>query len=158
MMMSCPVCKNINEVTVSLDELEVLAYDESITSMFKITLPKTKKVIEMRMQTPRMLDEIDSRKKEMKKRTKDKTSRYDYILTLESIIRTVDGVTYSPAQLEAFILKLPLADANYLLQKADKLNQKVGVETTVTVDCPDCGNSVVVPFLITSEFFGPTVD
>ena len=95
---------------------------------------------------------------ELKKKTKDNTSRYDYLLTLESLIKTVDGSVYTPAQLESFILKLPMADANYLLQKADKLNEKVGVETTVTATCPNCGNEVVSPFLITSEFFGPTID
>lgn len=158
MVISCPRCKHINEVTVSLDELMVLTYDDSVAEAFKLTLPKSKRVIELRLQTPRVLDEIESRKVEMKKRTKDKTSRYDYLLTLEALIKTVDGSVYTPAQLEALLLKLPLADANYLIQKADKLNQKVGVETTVTVTCPDCNNEVAVPFLLTSEFFGPTID
>lgn len=158
MVITCPVCKHVNEVTVDLDSLNVLTYDKEMEKSFKITLPKSKKEIELRMQTPRILDEIESRKTEMKKRTKDKTSRYDYLLTLEALIKTVDGNTYTPPQLETFLLKLPLADANYLIQKADKLNQMVGVETAVTVVCPDCDNEVVVPFLITSEFFGPTVD
>lgn len=158
MMMTCPVCRSVNEITVNLDELDVIKYSEEDAGMSKITLPKSKKVVELRMQTPRILDEIESRKAEMKKKSKDKTSRYDYLITLESLIKTVDGTTYSSAELEAMLLKLPLADANYLLQKADKLNQKVGVSTTVNVSCPDCGNEVVVPFLLTSEFFGPTVD
>lgn len=159
MFITCPICKSINEVTVDLESLNVLTYDsEEFAKDSKITLPKSKKVIELKIQTPRMLDEIELRKKELKKKTKDKTSRYDYLLTLESLIKSIDGMVYAPAQLEAFILKLPMADANYLIQKADKLNQKVGVEAAVTVVCPDCGNEVVTPFLITSEFFGPSVD
>lgn len=158
LIITCPVCKSINEVTINLEDLGVLTYDEHTMDEAKITLPKSKKVIELRLQTPRMLDDIETRKRELKKKTKDKTSRFDYLLTLESLIKTVDGSVYTPAQLEAFILKLPLADANYLIQKADKLNQKVGVETTFTATCPDCGNEVVAPFLITSEFFGPTID
>lgn len=158
MVFTCPYCKHTSEVTVDLETLGVITYDEEEGLDTKITLPRTKKVIELRMQTPRMLDEIETRKKELKKKTKDHTSKYDYLLTLESLIKTIDGSVYTPAQLETFVLKLPMADANYLLQKADKLNEKVGVETTVTVTCPDCGNEVVSPFLITSEFFGPTVD
>lgn len=158
MIISCPICKQVNEVVVNLDDLDVLTYDSSIQEAFTITLPKSKKVVQLRMQTPRILDEVETRKVELKKKTKDKTSRYDYLLTLESLIKTVDGSTFTPPQLEAFLLKLPLADANYLIQKADKLNQKVGVETTVKVECPDCYNEVVVPFLVTGEFFGPTVD
>lgn len=158
MIITCPFCKQINEVTVDLESLDVNVFSDETLKEMKITLPKSKNVIELRFQTPRMLDEIENRKKELKKKTKDRSSRYDYLLTLESLIKTVDGSVYTPAQLEAFILKLPMLDANYLLQKADKLNQKVGVSTTVTVECPDCGNEVVTPFLITSEFFGPTID
>ena len=158
MMITCPYCKQVNEVTVSLDDLEVHEYDDEYNDCLNITLPVTKKRIELRMQTPRLLDEIDARKKEMKKKTKDRTSRYDYLITLEYLIKSIDNEVLPPASMEKFILQLPMADANYLLQKADKLNQKVGVEATVVTECPDCANTVVGPFLITSEFFGPTID
>lgn len=158
MMVSCPFCGEVTEATVNLDDLIVHEYEDDVVDLMKFDLPVSKKIIELRLQTPRILDSITSRKKEMQKKSKDISARYDYLLTLTSLIKTVDGQSMTPAQLENFVLNLNMRDVNFLLQKADKLNQKVGLDTSVVAKCSNCGNELVSTFRITGEFFGPSID
>ena len=154
-------CPNCNEVTVSkinLENLSVTEYEESIQESMKIHLPQSDKKIELVIQTPRSIEEVSTRTKEIKKRMKDSIIDPSFLVTLQSIIKTVDGQVLTPTALEAFVRKLPMKDANILLQAAKKLNGKVGLDTEIVAKCGSCGYDVVTTFRFTSEFFGPTID
>jgi len=154
-------CPNCNEVTVSkinLENLSVTEYEESIQESMKIHLPQSDKKIELVIQTPRSIEEVSTRTKEIKKRMKDSIIDPSFLVTLQSIIKTVDGQVLTPTALETFVRKLPMKDANILLQAAKKLNGKVGLDTEIVAKCGSCGYDVVTTFRFTSEFFGPTID
>jgi hypothetical protein len=154
-------CPNCNEVTVSkinLENLSMTEYEESVQESMKIHLPQSDKKIELVIQTPRSIEEVSTRTKEIKKRMKDSIIDPSFLVTLQSIIKTVDGQVLTPTALEAFVRKLPMKDANILLQAAKKLNGKVGLDTEVVAKCGSCGYDVVTTFRFTSEFFGPTID
>lgn len=157
MMVKCKDCGEVTDSIADLETLEVNEWTEKLIDKQVITLPKTNKQIELRFQTPRDLDQIAYKTKEMKKRTKQNID-YSVMYTLMSLIKKVDGSALDPLSLEEFVKKLPNRDANYILNKASQLNKEVGLNNTISIHCGQCGAPMVVPFRITSEFFGPTND
>lgn len=155
MTISCPNCGQIVDSTVDLDTLNVNEYDDSYSELMSITLPITKKVVVLKFQTPRDLDNIELKKKEMKKKSK---LNFDFglLYSVTSLIKSVDGQVMNSIVLEEFVKKLPMNDVNYILNCGQKLNEKVGVDNSVIAKCPECDYEVVAPFRFTSEFFRPT--
>lgn len=158
MSMYCPACGNVSEAVINLDDLDLYEYDESFEELKFITLPVCGKKIEIKIQTPRSIDEINSRVKEIKKRNKGLEYDPSLIVTLQSVIKSIDGQVPNPLMLEGFVKKMAMRDANVLLQRAKKLNGKVGLDTECIVKCPECGYEAVTTFRYSSEFFGPTED
>lgn len=155
MTVKCPECGEITESVANLDTLAVHEWDDSYVDKKLIILPVTSKQIELKFQTPRDLDIIAYKTKEMKKKTKQNLD-YSILFTLMSLIETVDGRKLNNIELEEFVKKLPNKDANYLINKSSELNSLIGLDNDITVKCISCGNEMTLPFRITSEFFGPT--
>lgn len=154
----CPICGNIFKTSFDLDSEVVLKYDEEEYNNAKvITLPQSKAVIELNYQTPKSIDYVNARKKEMEKKAESKEIDFGYMLTLMQAIKTVDGKQLSSAALENFVRHLPARDSNFLLQASAKFNNLIGVEPIITLKCPDCDQTYETPFRITAEFFGPTI-
>lgn len=162
MTVRCPVCGSIEDTIINLDDLKVLDFDASkLKELCKVTLPMSNKVVEMKLVTPRSLDEIMIREKEIKRKSgKDsqEASSVSFLLTIMSLIKTVDGVVLNPAELETFVKNLPMKDTNILIRTSEKLNREVGLDTLITVKCNRCGHEILSSFRDTSEFFGPTID
>lgn len=155
----CPYCQNDNNDVVNLSELEVVPFNEKgFAKLTEFTLPKTGKTIKIRMQTPRMIDEINSRAKELQKKSRNTAGDSAFLLTLQSLIDTVDGVKLDVIKKEDFVLKLPMMDTNYIIKHAQKLVESFGVNTALSKVCPICGLEYHSTFRVTSEFFGPSID
>lgn len=152
----CPNCNNITKVEVDLDGMTVLEYDETLKEAMFITLPKTEKQVKLRLQTPRDLDNIEKKKREYKEKHPNSTDQ-TILFTLESLIDTIDGEPFDPILGREALKQLPLADMNYLAQKATQFNEKVGVDNIILAHCDKCGNDVNAPFRINSEFFRPKI-
>lgn len=157
MIVTCPNCGETHEVKISLDDLEEIEYDAKLEEYKKIRLPVSNKEVTIKIQTPRSLDEIALRTKELK-RKRELTYDPSLMVTLQSIIDTVDNKKMSVPELENFVKKLPMKDVTYIIQTAEKLNRGVGLNTDVVVTCGSCGYDAVTTFRLTSEFFGPTID
>lgn len=112
--------------------------------------------------TPRKLDQIEAKKREDKKRQAkyNTTQKIDNSLlyTLSEIIKTIDGKVYDPIKKEALLKSLPLADTNTIMKYGEKLNSIVGLEAMLDNICSNCGGTYKVPFRLTSEFFGPSIE
>ena len=156
MIVSCPSCGQTVESIADLDSLDVIEFDESSYDLMRISLPSSNKLIDLKYQTPRDLDTIAFRKKEMQKKTKLNVD-YGLLYSTISMIKKVDGSTLNSIALEEFVKQLPMKDVNAIIQASDKLNRKVGVDNSVIVKCGSCGYEIVTSFRITSEFFGPTI-
>ena len=154
----CPICKTINTIEVDLDSFPVLSYSEDLDKYFKFTLPGCKKEIEIRLQTPRSIDDINIKVKEFKKNNKDSDIDPTLLYTIQSLIAKIDGMIPSPMQMDSFLRDMSMRDTNYILKCAEKLNAKVGRDTTLSVTCKGCGVDYDSPFRITPEFFGPEID
>ena len=155
----CPICQNRDDYSIDLDSLEVQEFDEEEFKKYStFTLPKSKKQVEIKFITPRMLDQIEARKKEFSRKNSSSKIDNSLLYTTMSIIKSIDGRVYDPVKLEQIVRKLDLADTNAILKYGDKLNSLVGLRAIVPNICSLCGVDYKVPFRITGEFFGPSID
>ena len=161
MTVICPVCGKMEDKTIDLDSLPIHEYtddewNQEVLSLLTLTLPVSGKLVTLKYQTPRMLDDIAIRKAELEKKKID----YDPTmqLTLQACIDTVDGEPMSYAQLEGFTQKLQVRDAKAILKNINKLTRKVGLDTTIDHTCAGCGFEVQTNFRFGREFFEPVED
>lgn len=154
----CPKCGQLNKHEVDLFDLKALPFKGFKEEDFEVELPKTKKKIKLKLQTPRMLDDVEKDIENYKAKNPDSDLDLSFLYTLKHSVEYVDGVHYDPIKLEAFLRKLPMADTNAIIQRAIKLNDKVGINTDVTEKCDKCGHLYDASFRINAEFFGPTID
>ena len=157
MVIQCPNCEGVVKSIVDLDTEEVLEFDPDKGLDMEITLPISKKEIKLSLQTPRKLDAIKQKAKDMKKKTKLNVN-YELMYTIMSLIDTVDSKHINEMALEKFVRELPMKDTIYILNKGNELNGKVGLDTSVIAKCPECGYEVVTNFRSQPEFFGPEIN
>ena len=69
---NCPWCGSTNINNVDLDDLKLVEFDDEIFSKYsEFELPVTHKIIRLRMQTPRILDNISTKVKDTRKKNPD---------------------------------------------------------------------------------------
>lgn len=156
----CPFCGTDNNHTIDLEQdLKITPFDPEIFEKYsEITLPQSKHVIKLRMQSPRILDDITLRAKEIRKKSPEYVGDPAFLVTLENLIETVDGKEYEDFHLEPFLRKLPMRDTNVIIKAAQKLNTSFGIDSELHPTCSYCGLDYRSSFRITSEFFGPSLD
>ena len=153
----CPNCGNVNKITVNLDKLDINTYDESLGKLMEFELPVSKKIIKLKLQTPRMLDEVEKLTREQNSKSSDSIESA-VLFNVIALIDTVDGVMYDDVKKETFVRHLPMRDTNFILQRAKKIITKIGVKTTINHTCEHCNQGYELALPITGEFFGPTED
>ena len=103
-----------------------------------------------------MLDEIDAKVKDMKRRFKNANLDFETLIRMEECIESIDGITYTPTDLENILNNLPALDMTKILNAIDKLNQAIGLDNKLYVTCPQCQAEFVNFFRLGSEFFRPS--
>jgi hypothetical protein len=156
----CPYCLSNNNHTIDLEtDLKLVPFDEAIHNKYsEIILPQTKKTIKLRVQSPRIMDDITMKAKEIRKNSPEFIGDPAFLVTLENLIETVDGKVYQDFQLNPFVRNLPMMDTNYIIKAAQKLNTSFGLSSELNPTCSLCGLDYTSSFRITSEFFGPSID
>jgi hypothetical protein len=155
----CPYCGAENQTDINLNDLIVETCDvENLTNLMEFQLPKTGKTVKISLQTPRMVDEITIRNKELMRKSKGTAKDSTLIYTLCSLITTIDGKSLDPVKKEDFVRSLPMMDTNYIIKHAKKLVESFGIVPYVEGTCSLCGLDYTSSFRFTSEFFGPSVD
>ena len=153
----CPYCGEQLETSAHLESLVVKEFNiDAFNKARTIQLPKSGKTIVLKFQTPRMLDEIDAKTKELKRKFKSAEISFDMLVLLESVIDSIDGEKYEQTKLETFINNLPAMDMAKIINSVDILNGLVGLDSTLIVDCNKCGGEVRTSFRFGPEFFRPT--
>lgn len=158
MVVGCPHCTSVYEAKTNLDELKVKEFNiKDLEESLRFILPVCKREIKLKLQTPRILDSIDAKVKEVKR--KDKVN-YDptAFITLQETIELVDNVKLGYIELENFINQLGAKDANFILNKINKSNSFIGLDTSIDVTCSSCGGDIKTFFRFGSEFFRPSND
>lgn len=156
---TCPFCGSKEEATIDLDSLEVRNADDiNYGDLQEFVLPKTKKKIRIKMQTPRMIDQISIQSKDLDKKSKGTQGDTAFLFTIEYMIESVDGEELDSVRKERFVRNLPMMDTNYIMKKAEKLVESFGIQTSIEKECPICGLDYTGSFRFTQEFFRPSID
>lgn len=155
---TCPYCGSKEQAVINLDELKVVTADDDYSSLQEFVLPKTKKKIRIKMQTPRMVDQITIQSKDLDKKSKGSQGDTAFLFTLQYIVDTIDGEHVDSVHKERFLRQLPMMDTNYIMKKAQKLVESFGIQTSIERECPICGLDYTGSFRFTQEFFGPSID
>lgn len=159
MIVGCPHCNSTHDQVVNLDELQNKPLDlEGYASTIKFILPNCKKEIQLRMQTPRLLDSVEYKINEFKKKNTNIDIDMAPIITLQNMIELVDGKKLSYAELENFVNNLSARDYNYINLKISNANAYVGINSRLNINCKRCGGEINTFFRFGSEFFRPTTD
>lgn len=154
---TCPFCDNSSTDSIDLDKMSLNEYTSEFETAKYITLPVSGKEVELRLQTPRDLDNIARKAREEKtKYNMDVDQELSY--TIESYINTIDGETLDPVLGREALKKLSMKDTNYLIQSAEKLNSMIGINSIILLHCDNCGRDIPSPFRYTEEFFRPSID
>ena len=153
----CPECGEVIEAVAKLDQLEVKDFNEDeLNSLRTFTLPKSNQVITLNFLSPRMVEEMEAKVKDMKRRYKNATIDFDTLVRLLTNIDLVNGEKKSETELENIITNLPALDLQKHLNNIDKLNQQIGLDNILFLACPKCGEEVTTFFRFGPEFFRPT--
>ena len=154
----CPYCGFINSGEISLLDMSVSSYTEDIEKLFDIVLPVSGKRIRLQMQTPRIVDEINARTKEIASKRKSSSKDSAFSMSIESFIKSVDGETLDVIKKADFVKSLSMKDVNYIIQAEEKINEGIGINAELDCTCDICGLDYTSPFRVTGEFFRPSID
>jgi len=155
MQAKCPYCNFENTLKLNIDELEVNEYDDSLLDLLEMDLPISGNHIKLTMQTPRMIDRINSRIREHNKRRKTTNENLTVLYTIMASLEEIDGEPVEVSTLENWIRELPLADSNAILYRIDEINSSIGVEIDSVATCGVCGSSFIAPFRVNDSYFRP---
>ena len=153
----CPHCGHTFEATANLEQLQIIDFDEEkFRSLQTFTLPVSGDTIKLKFQTPRMLDEIEAKTKEMRRKFREAELEFNLLILLEEIIDEVNGVKLDPMKAENYITKLAAKDMTKIVNNIDALNELIGLDASLFVDCPHCRSEVKTFFRFGTEFFRPS--
>ncbi len=157
MVLRCPECGESIEAIANLEELELREFDKAkFEELRTFSLPKCGREVTIRFTTPRLLDTIELKAKEEKRKHRDALVDFDTKVKLVSCIEAVDGEVMTGFNLEQFIDNLPAADMQKILNNIDSLNQCLGLKNELFITCPKCGEEILTFFRFGPEFFRPS--
>ena len=151
----CPFCGFEQTYKIDLDSLETKEYTNSYEELKHLTLPVGGEELLLTYQTPRMLDRINTKMREYRKRHRDLDENPTILYNIMSVIDEVNGEIPDAIELEEWIKELPLADATAIVNRIDEMNNSIGVNLFVEDSCRICGTSFIVPFRVNNTFFRP---
>lgn len=154
---TCPYCGTTTEATCLLDSLEVKEFDIDKFNEFRtFILPDCGRTVTIKFQTPHIMDELDSRTKEMKRKYKDATTDFHDLILLTLMIEAVDGEPKPKSELEGFINKLSAKDFMKIINNINRLNNCIGIKNEFYVTCEGCDQELKTFFRFGQEFFRPS--
>jgi hypothetical protein len=138
----CEQCDQEARFVLDLGDLEVKPMRDPKVRTYNLELPKTKKKVVMKVLTGRGEEAIG----------KASTRGRDVVST--AILARVDSMDGKPCTM-ADLKSLPLMDRNHLRNSWE--DHEGGVDTTVEIDCPSCGNEYETELDIGQQgFFNPS--
>ena len=153
----CSECGELIETVAKLDQLTVKEFDEeTVNSLQTFTLPNSGHTITLNFLSPRLVEEMEVKVKDMKRKYKNATIDFETLVRALCNIDLVNGEKMTEHELEQFITNLPARDLQKVLNNIDKLNQQIGLDNILYLTCPKCGEEVNTFFRFGPEFFRPT--
>lgn len=151
----CTLCGTNNTKILNLDEIECVPFSDKCRQYLSFELPRSRDMISLNIITPRMMDTIQIKTKEMKKQRQGFNGDLEWLNTLICYIDTVNGEKKMDYAMEEYVKALPLADSNYINNMANQFVKSFGLNNEVEFECDFCGLSYKSPFRLTNEFYRP---
>ena len=139
----------------NIDELTQMSI-KKIKELRTFTLPKSGHIVSLNFLSPRIVEEMEVKVKDMKRKYKTATIDFETLVRLLTNIDTIDGEKRAEHELENIITNLPALDLQKILNNIDKLNQQVGLDNILYLTCSKCGEEISTFFRFGPEFFRPT--
>lgn len=153
----CSECGDLVETEADLESMALKEFDqEKFEEMRTFILPSSGDSVTLRIVTPRLLETIDSKAKEMKRRYKNADLDFGTFCRLTSCVEKINDQKLSPMDLEDKLGKLEAVDMQKILNQIDKFSYAIGLDNKMYVTCPHCGEDVLTFFRYGPEFFRPT--
>ena len=153
----CSECGELIETVAKLDQLTVKEFDEDqVRELQTFNLPVSGRIVTLNFLTPRSIEEMEVKVKDMKRKYKTATIDFETLVRLLYNIDLIDGEKKNEHELETIITSLPARDLQKILNNIDKLNQQIGLDNILYLTCPKCGEEVTSFFRFGPEFFRPS--
>lgn len=154
----CPYCNKTSDLKVNLDTLQVTSDIEMFNKYRTVKLPRSEKTIVLNYQTPRMLDEMNRKVEEYNERTNGSQPDQHLAFLIKEMIESIDGKKPDPLNIEEWIRNLPMMDVQTIIAHTNKMDEAIGVDTNLVVECEECGRTHNTQLRISSEFFRPEIN
>lgn len=154
----CPFCGEKSVVPINLDDLPVVSDIETFNKNRKVLLPKTGVEVTLNFQTPHMLDNVVQMAEEYKNRTKQTNVDQSLAFVIQGLIKEVDGREPNPIVFEEWVRDLPMMDANLITAHSNKMEQSLGINTELELECDRCGRTHKTQFKPGVDFFRPRIN
>jgi hypothetical protein len=153
----CSSCGESIDTVAKLGQLSIKEFNEDeVRALQTFSLPKSGRIITLNFISPHMVEEMEVKVKDMKRRYKNATIDFETLVRLLTNIDLVDGEKKSETELENIVTNLPAMDLQKILNNIDKLNQQVGLDNILYLTCPKCSEELTTFFRFGPEFFRPT--
>jgi hypothetical protein len=155
---TCPACSESNDYSFDLDDSKVIypdsensefEFEQTDNNTFKVTLPKTGFVVELRLLTGRDEKWLT---KAMEQKRKNKMSETTLTDQIRLFTVSVNGVT-DKLTLNEFVNTLPATDSRYLRNAYKTLTPNLDLRQEFS--CPECGTDTTMEVPFTADFFWP---
>ena len=153
----CPFCGDKSKVTIDLNLMQNNTDVESFNKYRTFVLPRTGKEITLNYQTPRLMDSVVEHVKEFSSRTNKNQADQSLAFVLKGLIQKIDGKVPDPLDKEEWIRELPMMDTNTIIAYSEKMDNSIGVNTELEIECDRCGRVHRTLFKPGPEFFRPEV-
>lgn len=149
--LQCSKCGKEFEHTIKLSELEVDELDDEFKPVWEFTLPSRNDTITMVI--PKVKDNLNAEKQAKKKAEKFHLNLEEvrYVYSLMNGIRKVNGMDMFPDELYTYVSELSGRDASAIRKQISQI--KVGYDTNLETDCPNCGESFKFILPMSANFF-----
>lgn len=155
---TCPVCGTPVSDKIDITQMPIKTIPDNYDDYIHITLPRSKRMVTLNFETPRLLDNVSVQSKERRRKSPEMEGDPSLIYSIVNLIKEVDGERFDQLRLENFVRNLAMADSNYIINKSDKFTNSIGIDTMMDCMCTLCGYEYESPFRITGEFFRPQTD
>ena len=150
----CPECKNRIELDVNLDEFPIYELPEGFSEPIEFELPVNGDKLSCRLLRGSDLESIRKQAKKLSKSMKVNAKELSFDMRMAKYITKInDEPIEDNLQALKYVQTMHGQDSAYFWFKLNEV--EIGYDTTIEVECPECGNDFETMMPITSEFFRP---
>lgn len=152
----CPHCHRRSTYKISLSEFIVNYLDDDFEEPIEVKLPRSGDVLSLKLLRNKDLKFIDRYAKKFAKQFDLNFREVEYTCRMAKFISKINGEDVDFVKARDYVENMYSLDSAKFWTVLNKI--VVGIDTTATVTCNECGEDFDFAMPITSEFFRPTIE